>query len=1400
MLGTLEVHTDDGPVAIGGPVPRRLLAALLVHVGVVVPTYSLVEAVWGDDPPRSAEKTLQSHVARLREALTRASPVLPPRLERRGDGYVLSVDAHDVDALLFTELVRKARDATSGEAVELLEEALGLWRGRVPFADLQETRLPVESVHLQQVRVDALRMRAEAQIAAGRPAEAVADLEALVLDEPFQERLWELLVLGLYRQGRQAEALEGYQRARTTLVESLGVEPGPGLRELHARVLEHDPGLLRNADRGPRTTPCPYKGLAGYDTEDASLYVGREDLVAELVGHLVDRRLLVVTGPSGAGKSSLVRAGLLPALAEGAVTGSATWRTTTVQPGTDPGRALSTALAESDLTVVDPAEQVFRAWSKNEDLSLGDVVVGAVDAGNRVVLVMRTDFYGLLSEHPELARRAGPATVLVSPPGERELRRIVTEPAARTGLRVEPALVERVVGEVAGRPGVLPVLSTALLRTWERREDDVLSLDAYRVGGGVTGALRRVGEEAWALLDDDDERAACRRILLRLATVSDGRWVRRRASRAEVAPAWDAAAERALTALTAGRLVVTRSDDVEVVHEALLTGWPRLHTWLEEARAGARERERLTTAASTWSTSGRDPAELYRGTRLQAALDLDADDLTAVEKAFLQESTDEASRELQAQRDRADREATGRRRLRAVALGLGLTLVAAGLVGGYALHQQRVAQDAARVARTATRTADAGRLGAIARAGGPVDRNLLLAVEGLRLAPSDPAAQSNLFATLETDDRVTRSLGYRSDISFLAAAPTGHRLAAATSDGQVLTSDIVSGRRLGRIDLHRPLGHIGWTPDGRNLLVGLQDSPRGPPLVETVDPLTGSVIATGPRADPYAWTYTAGDRWLVSTNYLVIPGSITGFGDNTGLVVWKPGHPSEASTIPLGGHVDAVASCGPRTVCTLQGSQVRRVGLPHGPVGPPLDVGPVSGGILSSPDGRLLAVGHFGLVELRDSRTGRVVRRLTGASGDVAPLSFSPDGSRLAAADVNQAVLVWDTRTATPPLRLADAGDDAAVWSADGTTLLTRAGGVLSWDLSGARELGRVLTRRLPGDGQLPTHNSTAWGAKDTVVVAGRNGWLAFLDQSSGKMTVRSSPHTHAIQTARTGRSGNPLVTADDSGLTAVWDVPSRRLLGLVRALPAPDGRHHPDAWVSPDGRLAATFRTPRGILLFDVHRRRVVRQLPPIPADRRFVSYVEGWTGDGRSVVVVRQRADQSGIELLLVDARSGRVRLRISAPMAADAAVDPRGRWVAIGGYDGKLRFYSQVDGHPLAPAQPASGGPIFNVSTTLDGRYVAVSGGGVATVPVFDTRTFRQTGVDLPIAQPGDPMATRTRFALDGSLIVVESREVQLFPLGPAPWTSRACQVVGRNLTHDEWSEVLPGRPYQATCPRR
>jgi DNA-binding SARP family transcriptional activator len=343
VIGPLEVDGPDGPVSVGGPVPRRILCALLVRPGAVVSVDGLLDAAWGDEPPPSAERTLISHITRLREALVRADGSVPALVERRGAGYRLTVAPEDVDVTRLEQILLSVKDVPAAEAVPALREALALWRAPGPFADLQDTAYPeAEAARLVEMFGSAVAALVAALLDMGDPESAAMEAEARLVDMPFRERLWELLILALYRQGRQAEALEAYQRGRARLGDELGVDPGPGLRRLEERVLAQDPGLLAVARVRRR---CPYRGLARYETADAELVVGRERLVDELVARLIDMNFLVVAGPSGAGKSSLVRAGLVPALATGALPGSATWSVEVIQPGSQPLQVLTAALA-----------------------------------------------------------------------------------------------------------------------------------------------------------------------------------------------------------------------------------------------------------------------------------------------------------------------------------------------------------------------------------------------------------------------------------------------------------------------------------------------------------------------------------------------------------------------------------------------------------------------------------------------------------------------------------------------------------------------------------------------------------------------------------------------------------------------------------------------------------------------------------------------------------------------------------------------------------------------------------------------------------------------------------------------------------------------------------------------
>src|SRR6185503_18299201 len=241
ILGTLEVIGVDGPVALGGPRQRALLAALLLRVGRVVPTEQLVDELYGAEPPKTAIASLQNSVAALRKALG------PDVLVTRSPGYVLTLLPEQIDARRFEQILADARAASAEERRALLVRALDLWRGP-PLAEFAfEEWAQTEARRLDELRAVAVEERIATEVELGRAADVVPELESLVRQHPLRERLRELLMLALYRAGRQAEALGAYTEARATLDE-LGIEPGDKLRHLQAAILRHDPGLSGRSD------------------------------------------------------------------------------------------------------------------------------------------------------------------------------------------------------------------------------------------------------------------------------------------------------------------------------------------------------------------------------------------------------------------------------------------------------------------------------------------------------------------------------------------------------------------------------------------------------------------------------------------------------------------------------------------------------------------------------------------------------------------------------------------------------------------------------------------------------------------------------------------------------------------------------------------------------------------------------------------------------------------------------------------------------------------------------------------------------------------------------------------------------------------------------------------------
>lgn len=294
ILGSLEVRDGEEAVPLGGLRERSLLALLLLNANELVPTGRLVDELWGEEPPKTAVKTVQVYVSRLRKLLgAEAIATSPP-------GYLLRVDPERIDLHRFERLTREGREALAADdaatAARQLSEALALWRG-APLADFAyEPFAQAEAARLEELRLTALEDRIEADLRRGRAAELVGELQGLAARHPLRERLRGHLMLALYRSGRQAEALDVYRDARTTLVEELGIEPSRELQRIERAILSQDASLDRpGAPRAPRA---------------AGAFVGRDAELAALVGALGEAQagsgsVFLLSGEPGIGKTRL---------------------------------------------------------------------------------------------------------------------------------------------------------------------------------------------------------------------------------------------------------------------------------------------------------------------------------------------------------------------------------------------------------------------------------------------------------------------------------------------------------------------------------------------------------------------------------------------------------------------------------------------------------------------------------------------------------------------------------------------------------------------------------------------------------------------------------------------------------------------------------------------------------------------------------------------------------------------------------------------------------------------------------------------------------------------------------------------------------------------------------------
>jgi hypothetical protein len=424
-----------------------------------------------------------------------------------------------------------------------------------------------------------------------------------------------------------------------------------------ATLAEFDPAL---APEIPDAL-CPYVGLDPFREAKRDVFFGRERMVTSLLERMRDDRLLVVVGPSGCGKSSIVLAGLLPALKNGALPDSQNWRyAPRMVPGSKPltnlVRVMSAMLAEeiSDpvawareqedllrqnpqhlaeladslsatpvVDIVDQFEEVFTLCSDDETrrafLDNLANLVGALGTAHRVILTMRTDFEPFVTRFPEFQALFEPAIFRVTPLTAAELRDAIERPAQKVGLKFEAGLIDQLLHDVLGEPAALPLLQFTLLKLWDHRMRNRIAWQAYNRLGGGRLALARSADSFYDHLIPEDQ-ATARRVFLRLVRPGEG--LEFTSNRVRVRALYQAGealdrVQRVVDKLIAARLVrITEGDiaadvQIEVAHEALVRNWPRLVDWLEEERHAVRQRQIVANAAERWNASGRDLGALY---------------------------------------------------------------------------------------------------------------------------------------------------------------------------------------------------------------------------------------------------------------------------------------------------------------------------------------------------------------------------------------------------------------------------------------------------------------------------------------------------------------------------------------------------------------------------------------------------------------------------------------------------------------------------------------------------------------------------------------------------------------------------------------------------------------------